>query len=337
MSNPAWVWSLSFFSLFLSMRGFSWKSLPLGELFRAEGEDARLRKVSETLCRLEESLEAGLSPAEEDWSRLQSLPAPWGSLAHGSLQALRSSGGALLPTLRRLRSLAQSHRAAWAEGRARCAQALSQAGICALMVPGFGAALYGLLPGVSEHPVIWAFTMAGALMLSAFGAIWLYGLAESARWGGLPSERRAWVLAAQCSVERFLALVRAGTPPDLSWAGACEILSCEAPELALEWGYSIFEPARKSALDFEARTAAGALVRSGLSIRKAIQTSLMEGHPCVERVESILKLFQEEWKACVERELSLLGTRGLKPLFLCVAPALFGLLAMGVFLAWETI
>jgi hypothetical protein len=41
---------------------------------------------------------------------------------------------------------------------------------------------------------------------------------------------------------------------------------------------------------------------------------------------------EAERHAAVEKELSLLGTRTLLPLFLCVAPALLGLLAAALFL-----
>jgi hypothetical protein len=73
---------------------------------------------------------------------------------------------------------------------------------------------------------------------------------------------------------------------------------------------------------------------AGTSIRKVIQVSLMEGRPCTERVESALQALRQDISAQIERELSLLATRALKPLFCCVAPALLGFLAMGLYLGW---
>lgn len=68
----------------------------------------------------------------------------------------------------------------------------------------------------------------------------------------------------------------------------------------------------------------------GDELRSHLQRSVMEGRPCTERVESALAAIRLEWGARVERELQLLATRALKPLFLLVAPALFGLLALGL-------
>ena len=50
----------------------------------------------------------------------------------------------------------------------------------------------------------------------------------------------------------------------------------------------------------------------------------MEGRPCLERAEAALLGLRQDMKAQVERELSLLPTRALKPLFIFVAPSLFG-------------
>lgn len=77
-----------------------------------------------------------------------------------------------------------------------------------------------------------------------------------------------------------------------------------------------------------------ALAAAGEAIRKSIQVSLLEGRPCTERVESALAALRTEFRAAVDRELTLLGTRALQPLFLCVAPALLGLMIAGLAVAW---
>jgi hypothetical protein len=104
--------------------------------------------------------------------------------------------------------------------------------------------------------------------------------------------------------------------------------------LALHWGYSVFETPKKPRLSASS-SAASAILEAGSSMRKAIQVSLMEGRPCTERVESILLAFRQELRALIDRELGLLATRALKPLFIFVAPAIFGLLGAGVWLMWQ--
>ena len=162
----------------------------------------------------------------------------------------------------------------------------------------------------------------------------MLSMMEQARWAGLPASQRAWIFASQCAGERFLALVRAGNPADIAWSRAGELLRVEAPALALAWGPSVWK--EKPAASTPCRPAAAqALVEAGDSLRKAVQVSLMEGRPCLERVEAALEALRHEIKALVERELSLLTTRALQPLFLFVAPPILGLLAYGLYLSWE--
>ncbi len=167
-------------------------------------------------------------------------------------------------------------------------------------------------------------------------AIWLLKIAEKARWGGLKGNQKHWVLASQSAGERFLALVRSGVPGDLAWSQMIQTLDAS---LALSWGYTVWKDDEETMSVNPQRTgaysgAAQAIVRTGDSIRKAIQVSLIEGRPCIERVEAVLVSLRDEMRACVQAELGLLSTRALQPLFFLVAPALFGLLVMGLYLGW---
>lgn len=337
-------WAISIFCLICGLRlvleGLSTR-LPGG----LGAERARLRAVVGLFQELEETLATGLVPASQRWAALRALPAPWGELAADSLQELRSCGGALLPTLRRLRALAQEHDAALVEARARSSQALGQAAVCAFLVPAFGSALYVFLPGVEARATAWLLACMLAVAIAGLGALWMLAMADGARWAGLPAAARPWVLAAQCSGERFLALVRSGNPADLAWARACALLKADAPELALRWGASVWTsnsgdavmPALGPARGAFRTPAARALEELGASLRKAVQVSLMEGRPCTERVETALASVRQDLRSQVERELGLLGTRALKPLFLCVAPALMMLLGFGLWLSWEQV
>jgi len=294
-----------------------------------------IQRVHQALQEIEELLGAGMLPSRENWERLQKLPAPWGSLAHDSLQELRSSGSAVLPTLRRLKDLAAGQIRALADARARASQAFAQALACTLLIPLFAGVLYWLLPGVNDYPWIWVSLCVLALLIAGVGALWLLSMAQDARWAGLPRASRSWILASQCAGERFLALVRAGTPADLAWGKAIELLSREAPSLALIWGHSVWKSAPLPLPLDEgsvANPAARLFVETGESLRRAVQVSLMEGRPCSERVEAALSSLSHEIKARVEAELTLLSTRALKPLFLCVAPGIFILLGAGFFL-----
>ncbi len=323
---------LALISLFFGVRILykeGLKDFNLG--FGIERQRLEIQKVHHLLQEIEELLGAGMLPSREHWQSLEALAAPWGSLAHDSLQELRSSGGAILPTLRRLKDLATGQLRALADARARSSQALAQAIVCMLLIPAFGGVLYWLLPGVSDHALLWILLCGLSLVIAGGGALWLLSMAQEARWAGLPKNARSWVLASQCAGERFLALVRAGSPADLAWGRATEILSREAPSLALLWGHSVWKSAPLDSSTV-ANPASRLFVETGEALRRAVQVSLMEGRPCSDRVEAALSSLSHELKARVEAELTLLSTRALKPLFLCVAPGIFILLGAGFLL-----
>jgi hypothetical protein len=205
----------------------------------------------------------------------------------------------------------------------------------------------------------------------------MMSIAERARWAGLETGHRDWLLDAQCTAERFLALVRAGLPGDVAYARACsaahtsggasvaataEGLLPWSSSLMRHWGHSVWKT-ESAALGDAAFAAAGAskgaiayvahfrlqplpqkslspaaqlLIGLGDSIRRAVQVSLMEGSPCTPRVEAALTALSSDLKAAMEREVAVLPSKCLLPLFLLVAPALLGMMAAGFAIAWSS-
>jgi hypothetical protein len=125
-------------------------------------------------------------------------------------------------------------------------------------------------------------------------------------------------------------------PADLAWVKVCEQVSLDSPELALRWGASIWQ-VRNEQTENSRLQARELLSQLGSIIKKSVQLSLMEGRPCTERVESALEALRQQIRSCIERELSLLQTRALKPLFLCVSPTIFALLAFGLAMSWSSV
>ena len=291
-------------------------------------EDRRLATVVALLHELEETLAGGALPAPQRWEALARLPDPWGPLASSLVTKLRARGAAVIPTLMRLRRLAESHRASRVRARARAAQALAQAGVCAALVPGLGILLPHLLPGLDANPWSWRVACAGAITLASLGAAWMLRLADEARWAGLAPGERPWLLAAQIGTERFLAILRSGSPADIAWNEALADLARESTELAAAWGHSAWSD-RTPALRGRGASAR-LLLEFGPELRRAALAAAMEGRPCAERVESALEALGRDLEARVDQELGLLASRTLKPLFLCVAPSLLGLLGFGL-------
>lgn len=331
------LWFCTFWSLLYFMGPFRRVALgPVFKIFRnggARSSKEDLRRVAEVLQELEDGLVGGSVPSAEFWLRVQGMAEPWGSLAHESFKELRSCGGALLPTLRRLRALSEDQSVILDQISSRMAQAYLQACVCFTLVPVLGLALFRILPGVSAHWESWVLGCFLAIGISGVGMVWLMRQGGAACWGGIRATRRSWVLAVHCAGERFLALVRVGNPPDLAWSKACDFLGRKEAELAGFWGYSIWEVdaevQRRGFRDSEKN-----LVETGHSIKRAVQVSLMEGRPCVDRVENLLNAARRDFKAVLDRQVAELGTHSLKPLFICIAPALLGLLAFGLWLAF---
>lgn len=332
MSHSLILWILSALLALCSIRVLSRELNVWANSVGVVAERRNLRKIAAALREIEESLGAGVIPSSEKWNALATLPEPWGALTHQSLIELRESGAALLPTLRRLRVLALDHEAALMDAKARSAQALSQALLCAILVPVFGALLYVLLPGVSDHPVQWSIGCVLAMAMASVGSAFMLQLSNNARWAGLPDVCRPWILAAQCGGERLLAQIKAGTPADLSWTKVHELLQDLAPQLAMSWGASVWTDPAKQPLP--RASAAVALIDFGSALRRSVQASVMEGRPCSDRIETALQGLKQELRSQVDRELSVLPTRALKPLFIFVAPSILGLLFFGMYLAW---
>jgi hypothetical protein len=280
---------------------------------------------------LEETLGAGLLPGEERWAKLESLSEPWRTLSVESLRTLRSEGGSVVPTLRRFRELARRHFNTLSEARAKSAQAIAQAFVCALLIPVFGFALRFLLPEVEEAGGVWWFGTATASLLGLLAGLWIWKMAEEARWGGLRGGEREWMLGTLVFGERILALLRLGRAPDRAWVDSLAMLP--AP-LRSHWGGDAWKAEGRAADPVPAKSLREALLGAGNAFRKSIQSSLWEGYPCSERIESAIAGLRTEIRAYQERELQLLGTRALKPLFLLTAPGLLGLLGFALLLSF---
>jgi hypothetical protein len=327
------LWIVSIFSFGIGI----WRLLPqlirvVSDTFRNNSNRIQgLSKVVQSLRELEETLQTGLLPEVQKWENLKFLDPPWGRLTYESIHQLRSQGSELLPTLKRLREVAQELKTLSLEVRSRQAQALMQASVCFALVPAFSLILYMLLPGLSDETIIWLSLSAGALLMAGLGACWLFSLASSASWGGLPAYARPWVVSIFCFGEKFLAMLRAGEPADLAWTKNYQALSVESTHLADFWGTSIWKDPEFSKPHPAFSSLRGAIT----SIRKSVQVSLMEGSPCGDRIEAALLALRLEWKAQVEREIGILATRSLKPLFVLIGPSLLGLLFLGLGLSWK--
>jgi len=319
------LWTLTF-ALALGLAADGWTRLPSFARDRSGGE---VKTAEHLFHELEETLASGLVPADDRWERLRALATPWNRLAYDSLTQLRSEGGAVIPTLRRFRELARRHFDSLGEARARSAQALAQAAVCGSLAPLFSVVLRALIPEIADSGGTWWIVTVLALALGLLSALWIWKMVENARWGGLAPAEREWMLAVLVFGERLLALLRLGRAPDRAWTEALPLLP---PALVAEWGGDPWKTTKEEA-PAEAKNLRDALARAGIAYKKAIQASLWDGQPCGERIESAVEGVRAESRAFQERELQLLPTRALKPLFLLTAPGILAILGFALFLS----
>lgn len=291
---------------------------------------AGIRAAEGLFHEIEETLASGMIPVDEKWQKLRTLEEPWNRLSFDCLMQLRSEGAAVVPTLKRFRELARRHFDSLGEARARSSQAIAQAGVCFALVPIFSFVLRFLLPDVESAGGVWWFVTAFATALGVLSGLWIWKMAESARWGGLQKNEQTWMLDSMVFGERLLALLRLGRAPDRAWSESIPLLPAE---LRTAWGSDPWNTEREGVEIAPPKNLKEALEQSGSAYKKAIQASLWDGQPCSERIESVVSGLRSEIRAYQERELQLLGTRALKPLFLLTAPGLLSLLGFALFLS----
>lgn len=329
-------WYLSAFFLCLGIREWT-ISLMRESPLKGRREIKNLKRVTDTLQELEDMLRSGTIPPESYWIRVKNLYDPWGTIISESFFELRQNGSEILPTARRLKELSFHQGKNLKEGFQKSAQSLVQAVVCLILIPLLALALSWLLPSLLQNPIPFLGLMIAALSMSGAGALWIISLGTRARWGGLTSHKRHWPFFALISGEKLLASIKSGISPDQAWLTTLQSLARDAPDLAEDWGFGLWndtEPLTAPANTNQSNKLGALIQDAGTQLRRTIQSSMLEGRPSLEALETTLMSIRSDISLCIDQELSLLGGRTLKPLFVCVAPAmlglLFGALALGL-------
>src|SRR4051794_12122914 len=100
------IWALCFLFLLQSLNSLMPQLKAAVEIFGIKLQGQSLREIASQLGHIEDTLLIGLVPTSEKWETFNQFPCPWNSLITESIRELRASGAALLPTLQRLRKLA---------------------------------------------------------------------------------------------------------------------------------------------------------------------------------------------------------------------------------------
>ena len=328
------LWCLTYFCLFLGLAELK----PLRNLLRSHFSQSQqiveLRRSAHHLKLIQEMLESGLVPDAETWKKIESFPAPWGKSLLKSLQELRGHGASILPTLIRIQKTIEEQAELIQEGKVKSAQAFGQALLGLVLVPGFGVLLYLLLPELSQSLGEFLLLMLFSMTLSSIAWVWMVSMVEQARFGNMKTENRTWILGVNVALERLLALISTGSPPDLAWRKTIDEMALYDPTLAKEWKSQIWD------IEFSVQTNVQSecerlALSLGTELRRHIQTSLIEGRSCMDRIESLHRSFLLDLRMKIGHELTLLPNRTLKPLFILVLPSVMLLLGGSLFLCMK--
>ncbi len=290
-------------------------------------EKKAYHQILTLLGSVKDQLISGLLPQDHLWESVKNCKKPWGPLMYESFKGLRGSGSAVLPTLKRFEIFANQELESIDAATTATAQAYAQAFVCSVMIPGLSLYLYMVLPELEENRGIWIGISLLAICFGLMATVWIIAISLEARWGGLKPSKRCWLLVTFCNIERFLALVKSGTPADIAWSQMLTFSDQFAAGLADAWGYSVWNVENVPAVSTNIQEV---LTRVGLAMKKAIYVSVMEGKPCLERVENIGMSARVEIQSLIQREINKLSTKALKPLFLCGAPGLMILLISAI-------
>ncbi len=323
------LWLATYLCLLIGIRELDplWQKL---KVFLSQNREIiALRAATDQLKLLQEMLESGLVPGPEEWNKVKLFPKPWGEILFASLSELRAQGAAVLPSLHRMQKTLDEQVEFIQEAKVKSSQAFGQAILGIVLVPIFSLVLYLLMPGIDQSTQAFILLSLIAFLWSSIAFIWMMSMSDRARYGNMRTQNRRWLVSVNSTIERILALISTGLPPDLAWRKAMEELSLYDLELVKEWKLQVwdadFAPGVRRDNECERL-----ILGVGIEIRKSIQTSLIEGRPCMDRIESIQQAFLLDLRARVSKELNLLPQRCLKPLFICVLPSVF-LLMMGTF------
>jgi hypothetical protein len=251
------------------------------------------------------------------------------------LESLRSSGSPLIPVLRRLKVLAKDQWETLHFSHSRIAPARAQAwvgaGMVLLLIPAFEV----LIPELRTDVFAWRLGGMALLVLAMIGAAWTLGIAEKTRWGGLSGKWQALSLHLPLEMEKLLSQIQTGQAPERAWNEFERGLLLDYPELVEVWHQesSLSGSIRNSRFQKTPEI----FLKIGSQVRSAIELSIFEGRPCLERIQSVNDGLLTELRARIQKEVELIPSRTLKPLFLCLAPALLGILAWALILTWNQV
>ena len=312
------------FGLFLSFR----LSLILVMDFRLHrgrvSPEKYLSSFLDRLVSIRDSLKAGVFPGIEAFDRWGSgIPVEFVFPAQVIVD-LRSQGAPILPSLERLIQSIGFQLETLRQCQVRSAPAKAQALLMVAMIPMLSVVLVFMFPQIQSQFVVWTLITGLSLGISAVGMFWIWKMIQKALRAGQSIENWQQIQSFISWMNSVESEVLRGVSADLAWSHSYQRVMSSTQIMGIH--SQVWDEHKPENSDIRSAV---------ISFQKSIQLSLMEGRPCLERLSTTIFDFREKVRSQVMRELEILPTRILMPLFLTLAPAVLFLLVSALWMMME--
>ena len=324
-----WVFAaiLFFISIYL-LAPFIYPYTKFG--FKKSNEIEVFKKLVNILGDLEASLQNGVLPSESDWNKLGDL-GEWGLWVKKNIMDIRERGLEIIPSVNRFKKFFSDQHKMQLNAISKSAQSFVSALLSAFLLPILSATIYFLSPEVSKFTSIWIFLTMVFFIWNFMGVLWIIRITNVARWGGINNQKhQRWIIEVPMFIQKLISSINAGEPLDLAWHSSCKDLSIRQKELAYSWGSELWGEGVKNINTYDSHSKE--IFQLGLNLKRTLQASLVEGVSVIDRIDQISSTLGSLTESSIERELNLIQTRSLKPLFLFIAPSCIGLLISAGFI-----
>ena len=317
------LWSLALLALLLCLRSLLRLVTQLSPTTRTHENQLSLIQWFQ---RCEERLQCGFPLGDEDFGA-GVLTEPEYRFLPKWIQNLRNSGQAILPSLKGMREATLFVNRILVGSQAKVAPTRMQAKVSVGLVFAISLLLYKMLEGPENNLGIWIGATAIALLLAGYSFLWIEGLILRTIWNGSQKRTEGKWFSYFLFPLRLQGAIQMGTALDEAWGVSVRSLTENGtgkmpPALASLWAKG--DGAEPTDWPLEWKLLA--------ELRTALQHALYQGTPVSERILVWAAQARIQFEAELQARLETLPHRCLQPLYLCVAPAVVGLLVTGLVL-----
>ena len=272
-------------------------------------------------------LELGRPAELSRWE--ESLSPRWKAQIQKLIQSTRDTGGALLPVLLPFRESLEKQRQVTERIRTRTSGVWMQVSVLGALLPVLIGVLTIFVPEVFSHWMGFVGICWGAVLLNLGAVFWVIALSQEALRGGVCRSQQGWALEGALVLAQIRSRIIGGRPPDLAWSES--VGGIENGSFIEFWGMDLWTQTLDRTQKEGRLLSEWEGLRTGLVVH--LRDAIVRGGRSLDIVERTEQRWFEVWESQVERLIETLPTKLLWPFFLCILPALFGLLGFSIWCA----